>query len=201
MTIKELAEAAGIPVNTLYSITKRDSERVDSVILLRIAEELGVTVDELRGIEIDYGRKLQLARKWARITQKELADRAKIPVTAIQQYESGERRPKSDTWISLADALHLSLDELNDAETLPTGPFEFEEITREEWLSNIADELKPELLEYFSLLNEEGLYEAVKRMEELTLLPRYQATAPSESPPAPQEGSDTTPNKKPSESP
>ena len=200
MTIKELAELTEIPVNTLYSITKRDSERVDSVILFRIAEELGVTTDELRGIEIDYGNNLRLARKWAGITQKELADKAGIPVTAIQQYESGERRPKSNTWGSLASALNLSPDELNNAEALPT---EIEYVSHEEWLSNIVDELKPELLEYFCLLNEDGLYEAVKRMEELTLIPRYQrydlTDAPESTPPAPE--TDTAPGKKPPERP
>lgn len=47
ITIKQLAEITGISVNTLYSITKRDSERVDDVILQRIAAALGVPVQEL----------------------------------------------------------------------------------------------------------------------------------------------------------
>lgn len=37
MTIKQLSELANIPLNTLYSITKRDSERVDDIIINRIA--------------------------------------------------------------------------------------------------------------------------------------------------------------------
>lgn len=51
MTIKHLAELIGVPTNTLYSITKRDSNRVDPVILQRIAQALNVTVDCLRGKE------------------------------------------------------------------------------------------------------------------------------------------------------
>lgn len=51
MTIKQLAEQTEIPVNTLYSITKRDSERVDQVILQRIAETLHVPVGKLLGLE------------------------------------------------------------------------------------------------------------------------------------------------------
>ncbi len=47
MTIKELAETSGIPLNTLYSITKRDSERVDQLILQRITDTLGIDVVEL----------------------------------------------------------------------------------------------------------------------------------------------------------
>ena len=41
MTIKQLAENSGIPLNTLYSITRRDSERVDKVIIQRLAAALG----------------------------------------------------------------------------------------------------------------------------------------------------------------
>lgn len=47
MTIKQLSEKSGIPLNTLYSITKRDSLRVDRVILERISIALEVSVDDL----------------------------------------------------------------------------------------------------------------------------------------------------------
>lgn len=47
MTIKELAENSGIPINTLYSITKRDSESVNSSILTKIAKELDVSPFDL----------------------------------------------------------------------------------------------------------------------------------------------------------
>lgn len=47
MTIKELAEQTGISLNTLYSITKRDSIRVDAVLLAGICKGLNVSVDEL----------------------------------------------------------------------------------------------------------------------------------------------------------
>ena len=49
MTIKQLSEDSGISVNTLYSITKRDSLRVDPVILKKIAKTLGLSVTELIG--------------------------------------------------------------------------------------------------------------------------------------------------------
>lgn len=41
MTIKQLSESSGISLNTLYSITKRDSVRVDNIIVQRIAAALG----------------------------------------------------------------------------------------------------------------------------------------------------------------
>lgn len=42
LTIKQLAEDTGIPLNTLYSITKRDPKRADQVIINRIADVLEV---------------------------------------------------------------------------------------------------------------------------------------------------------------
>lgn len=50
MTIKQLSELADIPLNTLYSITKRDSERVDEIILQDIANALEIPVGELKGL-------------------------------------------------------------------------------------------------------------------------------------------------------
>ena len=47
MTIRDLATAADVPANTLYSITRRDSQRVDPVILQRVATALGVSVADL----------------------------------------------------------------------------------------------------------------------------------------------------------
>lgn len=41
MTIKALSQQSGISLNTLYSITKRDSDNVDPVIIREIANVLG----------------------------------------------------------------------------------------------------------------------------------------------------------------
>lgn len=47
MTIKELAEKTGIPVNTLYSITRRDSHSTKTEYLGKISAALDVGVDQL----------------------------------------------------------------------------------------------------------------------------------------------------------
>ena len=51
LTIKQLAEVSGVSINTLYSITKRDSERVDDVLIQRIAAAPGASVSDLLGQE------------------------------------------------------------------------------------------------------------------------------------------------------
>ena len=47
MSIKELSEKTGIPVNTLYSITRRDSGSTKTDYLKSISAALGVGIDEL----------------------------------------------------------------------------------------------------------------------------------------------------------
>lgn len=125
---------------------------------------------------MNYGLNLKLARKWAGVTQKELAKRAGIATITVQQYEAGKRKPSIENWFSIANALHLSIDELNNAETLPLGEFNPDTIQEEIEREDAKDrrELKHYLLDSFSKLNENGQHEAVKRVEELTEIPRYQ---------------------------
>lgn len=47
MSIKELSEETGIPLNTLYSITKRDTINVRQDTLEKIAQTLDVPMNEL----------------------------------------------------------------------------------------------------------------------------------------------------------
>lgn len=53
----------------------------------------------------------------------------------------------------------------------------------------------------YELLNDDGQQEAVKRVEELTEIPRYRTEITPQSPPAPQESRDTTPPPKGAEGP
>lgn len=53
MTIKELSELSGISINTLYSITKRDSNMARYDIVKKISNVLNISVEELAGFRID----------------------------------------------------------------------------------------------------------------------------------------------------
>lgn len=58
MTIKELSEKTGIPLNTLYSLTRRDSDTTRSEYLWAIANTLNVGIEELvntQKVQILYG--------------------------------------------------------------------------------------------------------------------------------------------------
>jgi len=73
MTIKALSEKTGIPLNTLYSITKRDEQSVRSDILTKIAHALGTDFDSLL-----YGEGLAKELKFIRgddfFDNQEIAD-------------------------------------------------------------------------------------------------------------------------------
>lgn len=62
ISIKELSALSGISLNTLYSITKRDSDRIDPVLQRKIAEVLNISIQDLQEKKIsnegDFNRYL-----------------------------------------------------------------------------------------------------------------------------------------------
>ena len=58
-----------------------------------------------------FGRRLRDARDLRRLSQSELADRARIPVAMISHFETGVRGSASaDNLVKLANALEVSVD-------------------------------------------------------------------------------------------
>lgn len=118
MTIKQLSEKSGISINTLYSITKRDSERVDEVILQRIADTLEIPVYGLTGIwsELDK-RKIEVVDVYnldgtpmSPERRKELETLLPSSTNSKLLYDGLSFEQKKDYWKMLID---IALDELN----------------------------------------------------------------------------------------
>lgn len=59
-----------------------------------------------------FNNNLKHYREIYGFTQKSLADKLGITIRAYQRYESGEREPKLDVLINIANIFHISLDEL-----------------------------------------------------------------------------------------
>lgn len=168
---------------------------------------------------------LRKLRKAAGITQTELAKAIGVTHATLSRYENGTIEPPISQLLNIASVLNTSLQELlgleygdgamfsvklspdlvealgfpSDVNTLTTSNpelmlkivTEFSRQSQEKVRLNMA----------FDSLNSGGQHEAVKRVEELTEIPRYQATfAPETTPPA-GDGKDTTPEEKPPESP
>ena len=64
-----------------------------------------------------FGQKLRTLRKRAGLSQEELADRAKITLRTFIRWENGETQPRIDEILRLAQALHVSEQELLTGDT------------------------------------------------------------------------------------
>lgn len=157
------------------------------------------------------GQRIKEARKSAGLTQRELAEKAGTATGTIQQYELGKRQPRIEQFQAIADVLNVDVNWLMNGYTLAQRDQAFRDFVKKrfsevETVKTRADEVVQDM----GKLNEEGQLEAVKRVKELTEIPRYQATptrrspvprtdipqppaAPPQTPPEPQEGTDTTP--------
>lgn len=130
-------------------------------------------------------------RKEKNLTQKQLGEKCGMSESTLRQYEIGYRNPKLETIARIAAALEVNVFELMDKKDFiaqknelkeflaPEKQKESEEI--EEWIelySQGKTEMNSwnrelELLNHFRKLNFSGEYEAIKRVSELTEIPRY----------------------------
>ena len=61
---------------------------------------------------VNMGEKLRSLRIEKNLTQKQVADRIGLAISAVSSYESGSRYPTYDTLIKLARMFHVSTDNL-----------------------------------------------------------------------------------------
>ena len=61
---------------------------------------------------VNMGNKLKNLRKQKRLTQKQVADRIGLAISAVSSYEAGTRYPSYDILIKLARIYHVSTDYL-----------------------------------------------------------------------------------------
>lgn len=61
---------------------------------------------------VNIGTKLKSLRLEKRLTQKQVADRIGLAISAVSSYESGARYPSYDVLVKLARIFHVSTDYL-----------------------------------------------------------------------------------------
>lgn len=91
---------------------------------------------------VNMGEKLKYLRQTKKLTQKQVADRLGLAVSAISSYESGSRYPSYEALIKLAYMFHVSTDYLlgiTDKRNIDVSDLDTEEI---ELLSQLADKLR-----------------------------------------------------------
>lgn len=147
------------------------------------------------------GQRIKEARKKAGMTQSELAQKLNIPFQSVSQWERDIRNPKYETLLRIADALGVTYFDL-----LPVSGFDLSDYFPEQNNeSRESSARRAHIIDAYERLNSVGQKEAVKRVEELTEIPRYQAGSPAQAagdaPPPSPEGKDTIPPSPPPESP
>ncbi len=115
------------------------------------------------------GEKIRKTRKHKGITQNTLASLTGLAAITIRQYEAGKYIPKIENLHKIARALETSLDYF-----LEPG----QAINRHNaaGIINSSFQLNTEqgrILLFFDALNTDGKKEALKRIEELSLIPAY----------------------------
>ena len=76
-------------------------------------------------LPMDFSNRLSTLRKARSLTQQAIADNIDLHVNQIKRYEAGTAQPTLDTLVKLANALHVTLDELvfNEQERSPNADF------------------------------------------------------------------------------
>ena len=136
------------------------------------------------------GDKIKSIRKEKNVTQKQLSVLSGLAEITIRQYEANKYVPKVENLRKIAHALGVHLSEfLEPGQILreydPNDDL-WDILSKKEdgtilrtvqtTLTHNTFQLSPNqqtLLRYFDILNTQGQKEALKRMEELTFIPKY----------------------------
>lgn len=122
------------------------------------------------------GEHIKKIRQEKKLSQKELGDRLGVSQQMIGQYENPNSKLKLDTLQKIADALDVPLKEIfsiveNDENMIDLTSLDTKE--QIELAFETISSKKTRLDECFEKLNAYGKEEALKRVEELTEIPRY----------------------------
>lgn len=125
------------------------------------------------------GEKIQIARKKAGYTQKQLAQLCEVATGTIQQYELGKRQPRLKQLQLIAEALGIDVIELIGVDGMVE---QSHNILKNFNIKNLdiydlktdKDQVKQaNLLKYYNKLNGAGRDKAIERVEELTEIKKY----------------------------
>ena len=128
------------------------------------------------------GQRIKEARKIAKLTQRELAEKAGTATGTIQQYELGKRQPRLQQLRQIAQVLDADVVYLISGQTsaeVEQGILAQAEAAAKYYVKGRFAEAetwksrKDEIGEDLAKLNDDGQIEAVKRVKELTRLDEY----------------------------
>lgn len=119
MTIPELSKMCGVSVAIIGRFERTGT--ANDATIAKLASALGVTSGVLTGktpipsdIPVTYPSPMQRARWAAGLTQAQLANIIQRPKVMIEIWESGRSYPDAETLARIAQALNISIEELNN---------------------------------------------------------------------------------------
>lgn len=139
------------------------------------------------------GERIKQARKAAKLTQAQLAEKSGTATITIHQYESGKRKPRTEQLQAIAAALGVSVDSLLSEEkeiapnlirTITDNPdspyfvYDFSS-TDPENIASLVDTLSSEgtyqhlLMDAFGHLNSVGQHIAVQLVQQLSTISEF----------------------------
>lgn len=143
ISVKELSEKTGIPASTIYSIIKRDNNTVQTDILIKMANVLDVPVDDLMS-----------TITW---------DLSNLVKLVEKTYTEGKK--KQIDWNSYFLEQEILNSDNKERHHLLIHYYNT--------LDQVGRDATLEILSSLIILNNTGITEAVKRIEELTLIEKY----------------------------
>lgn len=114
------------------------------------------------------GERIRTFRLKKNLSQSALGSKLGISQQQIAQYERGTRFPKFDTLAKIANALDTDINEFLDLGAL--HPMDYTEA-----VFNYEHIRYDKIKSLYDQLNDLGKEEAIKRVEELTLLDKYKS--------------------------
>lgn len=163
VSLRQLAMDAGIPYNTLYAIVRRKSTRIDLETLQRIAESLRVPIASLLMDQESLSRAIDNGL----ISPEEISAEMAIPLETVADIinQPDEYDPRFVAQLYAVSVMLISELRRMDQEQL------VDFINASPRISHLSE---TRLLLAFRKLNPDGQEEAVKRIEELAEIPKYQ---------------------------
>ena len=122
---------------------------------------------------MNIGERIRQLRTEKNMSQDKLAEAAGITKSSISNYEQNIRSPQYSALYAIANALDVPLNELTSY-TLNGTDYEVSNTISKEEIDDKRPRRVRRLLDAFNKLSDKAQMKALERIEELTLIPKYQ---------------------------
>lgn len=159
-----LAEQAKLPKSTVYAILKRDSSNLSYQTAQKLADALGCNVFDILEISKDSRSQIEILKNKISGLNRLLKELSEDKVLFEGIDDQGETFEYYESiYAAEIQDINIELLHLNSkiAKILERSGISLEPSTA------------PEIMNFYNELNEDGKLEAVKRVEELTQIPKY----------------------------